>query len=503
MKHFSKDQKIILTGAGGHIGRFLLNALKNEGFRNVFPIYRKVDNSKLKNKKIEIDLTAQSFSTDVVNKFKNADVLINLAALVPKTSDFDENCSSTNSQIIKNLISLCPVNVFFLNCSTAEVYGPQKKYPIDESATCNPVTNYGKSKLAAEKILSEYAKKTPLFCYTNLRLTNVFGPGESIRRSTYLFIESALDGRSITLHGDGTQKRNYIYINDAVDLIISLIKQRVSGLPEVLNVANPRSFEIKDIVKAIKKAIPSLTVDFQENSYVADSVFDVKRIKQIVSLDNFIVLDDAIAKQVACMSKNLYFDLDGTLLNVNKRIYRSHQIAAQELGLSATSFRKYIYAKKNKLDESFFFHLSKKDEIFMKYDHVRRDCIERMDCLSLDILRPRVLKSLLFLKSKGYSLNLITARKNRENLDKQLDSLKLSKLFSSVILCEKKSSLDIQGLKPGVFFTDTDEDVRFGLNYGMYTVGIAGGMRTKSILKSASPDILCDSIFDALQVLGL
>jgi len=503
LKNLYKDKKIILTGAGGHLGSFLLNALKNEGFRNVFAVYRKVENKKIKNKQIEIDLTKKNISFDVKNKFRDAEIIINLAALVPKVKDLDKNQSANNLRIIENLVFLCPSNAFILNCSSAEVYGPQKINLIHENVKCNPTSSYGKSKLAVEKFLSKCRTNNPSFCFCNLRLTNVFGPGEAIKRSTYLFIESALNGQSITIHGDGRQRRNYIYINDAVNLIISLIKLKVSELPKVLNVASPNSFEIRDIVKAIKRTIPSLTVKYKKNGYATDSVFDIKRISRIVDLENFIELDDAIAKQSAYMSKILYFDLDGTLLNVNNRIYNAHQIAAQLTGLLKVPFREYIYAKKNKLHENSLFNLSKTDKDFLKYNRIRRGSIEKSDFLVLDTLRPRILKSLLLLKNKGYLLNLITARKCKKNLNKQLDSLKIKKLFSSVIVSEKKSDSHICKLKPGIFFTDTDEDFKFGFTHGMYVVGIAGGMRNKSILKSANPDILCDSISDALEVLRL
>jgi UDP-glucose 4-epimerase len=184
----------------------------------------------LRGRALEADFVSKNFTDEVKQEFKDADIVINLAAAVPKTSDIGSIEASVNLAIAENLVSLCAEKAFFINCSTAEVYGPQTKDLIDECSICKPVSNYSKSKLDVENFLDDRSKKNSDFNYSNLRITNVIGPGESIKRSTYLFIESALKGDKIILHGDGTQKRNFLYIHDVVNVIIQLIRLHINGL---------------------------------------------------------------------------------------------------------------------------------------------------------------------------------------------------------------------------------------------------------------------------------
>ena len=180
-----------------------------------------------------------------------------------------------------------------------------------------------------------------------------------------------------------------------------------------------------------------------------------------------------------------------------------HQFAAQKVCFTDMPFKKYLSAKKNKVNEEVLMSSFLADPTFVKYNQIRVESIEKIDFLLLDTLRRDVLETLNFLKGRGYCLNLITARKNTENLNVQLEHLKIKHLFSSVLVCPKNEKTVINGLTHGIFFTDTDEDVRFGINQKMYTVGILGGMRSKFILEKAGPQLLCKSIPHAVAVLGL
>jgi phosphoglycolate phosphatase-like HAD superfamily hydrolase len=270
-----------------------------------------------------------------------------------------------------------------------------------------------------------------------------------------------------------------------------------------LNIASPISFEINQIIKILDVALGPLDLVFKENTSVTNRVFDVSKMERLIKSNTFSTLNNALNMQISFMRKTLYFDLDGTLLNVNLRLYKVHQIAAQEVYSSYIPFKKYLSAKKNKIDEEILMSSFSTDLKFVKYNQIRMESIEKMEFLLLDTLRGGVLETLNYLKSRGYCLNLITARKNHQNINVQLENLKIKHLFSSILLSEKNVKTVIDGFTQGIFFTDTDEDIRFGVNQQVYTVGVLGGMRSKCILEKAGPQLLCKSIPHAVAVLGL
>jgi UDP-glucose 4-epimerase len=93
--------------------------------------------------------------------------------------------------------------------------------PIHEEIPPHPVSPYGASKLAGEGYCSAFNKTFGIDTVT-LRFGNVYGPG-SFRKNSVVakFIRQALNGETIKIFGDGTQTRDFIYIDDLVDALIS------------------------------------------------------------------------------------------------------------------------------------------------------------------------------------------------------------------------------------------------------------------------------------------
>jgi len=103
--------------------------------------------------------------------------------------------------------------------SSAAVYGTPVKLPVPETHPTNPISEYGASKLAFEHYLSAYAARG-LIEYAALRYANVYGPRQ---RSTgeaavvAAFTRQMLAGEPVTIFGDGTKTRDYVYVGDVVE----------------------------------------------------------------------------------------------------------------------------------------------------------------------------------------------------------------------------------------------------------------------------------------------
>lgn len=99
--------------------------------------------------------------------------------------------------------------------SSSSVYGDADELPVSERALPRPVSPYGVTKLAAEHLCGAYARLgVPT---VSLRYFTVYGPRQRPDMGFDLFIRAMLDGREITVHGDGEQTRDVTYVADVVD----------------------------------------------------------------------------------------------------------------------------------------------------------------------------------------------------------------------------------------------------------------------------------------------
>jgi nucleoside-diphosphate-sugar epimerase len=149
----------------------------------------------------------------------------------------------SNVQPMISLLESCrtqghqPLIVF---AGTVTVFGLATKLPVDESQPPMPLSMYDWHKLLAEAHLEHYARQG-WARGTTLRLANIYGPGpasgKADRGILNLMMRRALKGEALTLYGEGTQVRDYLYVTDAVDafLAAALHPDAVNGRHFVLS----------------------------------------------------------------------------------------------------------------------------------------------------------------------------------------------------------------------------------------------------------------------------
>jgi len=108
----------------------------------------------------------------------------------------------------------------FVYASSSSIYGEQPTGPTSETATPNPVSPYGVTKLAGEHLARLYAQAYGL-SVVSLRFFTVYGPGQRPDMAFHRFIEAIRAGKPITLYGDGRQTRDFTFVDDIVDGILS------------------------------------------------------------------------------------------------------------------------------------------------------------------------------------------------------------------------------------------------------------------------------------------
>ena len=151
-------------------------------------------------------------------------------------------------------------NSTVLVASTSEVYGDPLVHPQKESyfGNVNPIGSrgvYDEAKRYLEAITMAYNRKYDLETRI-VRIFNTYGPKmrKTDGRAIPNFINQMLENRNITIFGNGTQTRSFTYIDDTIDGIYKLLKSKFSS---PVNIGNPEEYSINELVKIIRKLIPS------------------------------------------------------------------------------------------------------------------------------------------------------------------------------------------------------------------------------------------------------
>lgn len=170
---------------------------------------------------------------------KDTDIVFNFGS--PVHGPFEENVDYYMRETIDKhlfLLSFCRDNdIYYVWPSSALVYEPEKDLA------------FRRCKLAMEDLQFAYTTKT-----LGLRIFPVYGPGET-RTAIYQWCKSASQNQPIEIYGDGTQERDFIYIDDVIDQILSLIEVRTVGICDI-GAGQPMSFnDIANIVKTTFKDV--------------------------------------------------------------------------------------------------------------------------------------------------------------------------------------------------------------------------------------------------------
>ena len=250
----------IVTGGAGFIGSHLCEQLIKLGHK-VFVIDNfsngKIKNlSKIKNKITIIKQDIRNYKK-IQKKFKNIDNVFHLAALsdiVPSIEKPDEYFT-TNVDGTFNVLKASHQNKIkrFIYCASGSCYGIPKKIPTSEKSEISPEYPYSLTKRLGEEIVLHFAKIYKLNA-TSLRLFNVYGP-RSRTSGAYgavfgVFLAQKLSNKPFTVVGDGTQTRDFTFVSDVVDAMISAAKSKINN--EVINIGSSKTYSVNQLAELLK-----------------------------------------------------------------------------------------------------------------------------------------------------------------------------------------------------------------------------------------------------------
>ena len=242
----------------------------------------------------------------------NSDIIFDLAAQVSYVDsqhmpleDLDINCRG--HLIVLEACRRHNRDAILVFPSSRFVYGTIESNPVRENHPNNCLSIYGIHKLAAEKYFQLYYKAYGLRSIV-FRIANPYGPRQQMKHSKYgivnWFIRLAMEGRSLTVYGEGEQQRDYVYVEDlAHAMLMAVAQDRMYG--QVFNIGSGSGTAFKDMARLVAEVVGTTEVRFvewpQERYFVetGDYVTDLTKLRQVLDWQPEVGLREGIERTFA------------------------------------------------------------------------------------------------------------------------------------------------------------------------------------------------------------
>jgi len=249
--------KYVVTGGAGFIGSNIVKKLVTRGDK--VTVIDNLNTGKEENLESVRDkitfLNDTILNVDLLEKeTKGIDGIFHQAALASVQDSFSkpEEYNDVNVNGTENILRLAKkYNFKVVFASSSSVYGNPERVPIKEEDSKNPINPYAETKLQKEELAKKYSKMGVKVI--GLRYFNVFGKGQSKEYAGVLklFLERIRDQLPPKINGDGTQFRDFVYVEDIANANIMSMDSNVNH--DFFNVGTNTSITILDLAKTIIK----------------------------------------------------------------------------------------------------------------------------------------------------------------------------------------------------------------------------------------------------------
>jgi len=286
-----KNKNILLIGGAGFIGHHLALKLKDKG-ANVFIVdgmnvnnvlhftstgKNEIDNRKLYlyilNQRIDIiqkndiplyveDARNYHSISSFIDKLK-IDIVFHLAAVshAAQSNKTPYTTFDHSFRTLENALDSSRERVeHFVYFSSSMIYGNFEKEFVTEETPCEPIGIYGALKFGGEKLVIAYNQVFDL-PYTIIRPSALYGERCVSRRVGQIFIENAIQGKKISISGNGKDRLDFTYIEDLVQGLIKCIESE-KAKNQILNLTYGESRSINDILEILKQHFPNIECSY-------------------------------------------------------------------------------------------------------------------------------------------------------------------------------------------------------------------------------------------------
>ncbi len=265
--------RVVVTGGAGFIGTRLTRALVRRGDQVVliddfsdttYPSERKRRNAadlraELPADALHVVEACVSDRAAIAPHFAGAAQVYHLAALAGVRPSFAAparyarvNVEGTATVFELTREAGCERFVF---ASSSSVYGNSTPLPAPEDAVAvQPESPYAATKRASELVVSALARRAPEMRCAALRYFTVYGPRQRPEMAITLFVQAALDGRPITLFGDGSMRRDFTHVDDIVAGTLAAAERAPAGV-RPYNLGSGAPVDLRTLVEMVGEAV--------------------------------------------------------------------------------------------------------------------------------------------------------------------------------------------------------------------------------------------------------
>ncbi len=305
--------KNIVTGAAGFIGSHLAETLLKRGeevvgvdeFNDYYdPLFKHKNVTNLQsyaNFKL-IEGNIQFLDWDSL--LKDVDVVYHQAAQAGVRASWGQGFhfyterNITSTQILLEAAKDAKNLQRLVYASTSSVYGDAETLPTSEQVCPKPVSPYGITKLAAERLCGLYHKNFDV-PFVALRYFTVYGPRQRPDMAFHKFFKAAIADEAIPVYGDGLQTRDFTFVSDAVaaNLAAATVEDAVG---EIFNIGGGSRVVLKEVLETMEEIVGKPIKRNHIERAMGDArhtAADVSKAKQILGYQPLINLREGLTKE--------------------------------------------------------------------------------------------------------------------------------------------------------------------------------------------------------------
>jgi UDP-glucose 4-epimerase len=300
-------KRCLVLGANGFIGSHIVDKLAEAGYLvrgfdrfSKPPQFKQAENVEVFEGDFFDDMTVRNALKDVAFLFHS------FSASTPFTADSDPY-TDINSNLLRNIqlfeksVEAGVEKVIYLSSGGA-VYGEvAENRVVSEEDAPDPVSPYGIAKLASEHYLMYFNRKYGLD-YVSFRLSNPYGPRQVTKHNQGvipLFIEKIRAEEEITVIGDGSSSRDYIYIEDAVTMLVDAFEESSWHL---YNLGSGRQTSVNEIIATLSKLLgkqPKIRYAEEPKTFLKHAEISIERYQSEFGERQFLSLENGLAKTIS------------------------------------------------------------------------------------------------------------------------------------------------------------------------------------------------------------
>ena len=249
-----QDATVLVTGGAGFIGSHIADALVDENDVRVLDNQSNGTRANVPDDARFIEGDIRDPAT-VDEAMTGVDVVFHEAAMisVPESIDDPRACQQTNADATLDVLEAARrEDARAILASSVAIYGPPDALPISETDPKEPSSPYGVAKLATDHYARLYHDLYGVETVA-LRYFNVYGPRQSGGEYSGVistFLEQAQSGQALTVHGDGSQTRDFVHVDDVVRA--NLAAATTDQVGRAYNVGTGESITIRELAELVQ-----------------------------------------------------------------------------------------------------------------------------------------------------------------------------------------------------------------------------------------------------------